>query len=80
MLVQDLLKFYVFLIEALVALFNSAQNTYEKVLAVKSFGNAGLDTSVAELRKIIKVAFVYIKSIKHNWCRSDKKYKIGSVY
>lgn len=66
MLVQDLLKFYVFLIEALVALFNSAQNTYEKVLAVKSFGNAGLDTSVAELRKIIKVAFVYIKSIKHN--------------
>lgn len=39
----------------MVGLFKSAKNTYEKVVAVKSLGNAGIDTSVVELEKIIKV-------------------------
>lgn len=40
--------------EAMTQLYNSAQNTYEKYMALKVFGNAGIDTSIITLEKIIK--------------------------
>lgn len=39
--------------QALVHLYKNAETTYEKILALKAIGNAGLDNTVVELERII---------------------------
>ncbi|CAD6187530.1 unnamed protein product [Caenorhabditis auriculariae] len=40
-------------VRVFMSLFNDAETTYEKILALKALGNAGIDVSVQELEKII---------------------------